>query len=90
MEARLPLGGRRVTLKITTHEEPESITLRLEGKVVGPWVAELERAWQSLAGSAPSKKLPIDLRGVRHMNEDGRRVLAEIHRQTGADFIADT
>jgi hypothetical protein len=25
-----------------------------------------------------------------HVNADGRRVLAEIYRQTGADFIADT
>jgi hypothetical protein len=25
-----------------------------------------------------------------HMSADGRRILAEIHKQTGADFIADT
>lgn len=57
---------------------------------MGPWVAELERAWQSLVGSVPSKKLRIDLCGVMHMSADGRRVLAEIHRQTGAEFIANT
>jgi hypothetical protein len=57
---------------------------------VGPWVAALDRVWQSLAGSAPSKKLRIHLCGVMHMSADGRRILAEIHKQTGADFIADT
>jgi hypothetical protein len=57
---------------------------------VGPWAAELDRVWQSLAGSAPAKKLRIDLCGLMHMSADGRRILAEIHKQTGADFIADT
>lgn len=78
-----------VTLKLTTHEEPESVTLRIEGRVVGPWVAELDRAWRSLAGSVGSKQLRIDLRGVIHMSADGRRILAEIYKQTGAGFLAD-
>ena len=78
-----------VTLKLTTHEEPESVTLRIEGRVVGPWAEELDRAWRSLVGSVGSKKLQIDLRGIVHMSADGRRILAEIHKETGARFLAD-
>ncbi len=77
------------TLKLTTHEEPECVTLSIEGRVVGPWVDELDRVWRSLAGSVGSKKLQFDLRGIVHMSTDGKRILAEIHKETGAGFLAD-
>ena len=32
-------------LKITTHDNGRRIVLELEGKLVGPWVNELERVW---------------------------------------------
>lgn len=77
-------------LKITVDEGPEAAMLRLEGRVTGPWVNEFQQAWHSLAASLGSKKLSVDLRGVTHMNADGRRILAEIHDKTGAEFMADT
>ncbi len=46
--------------------------------------------WQSLAPSIGISKLCVDLRGVTHMDAKGRRILAEIHRKAGADFLADT
>ncbi len=79
-----------MTLRITVNESPESTTMKLEGKITGPWVAELDRAWRSLAASLGSKKLLVDLRGIDHIDPDGRHILAEIHRQTGAGFLADT
>jgi len=80
----------RITLKITIHEVGEFVTLKIEGRVVGPKVPELDRAWQELAPSLGSRKLSVDLRGVTFMDTTGRRLLAEIHNKTGAEFLADT
>ncbi|MFY9729094.1 MAG: hypothetical protein WBQ04_17315 [Candidatus Acidiferrales bacterium] len=32
----------------------------------------------------------VDICGVTHADLDGRRTLADIHRATGAEFVADT
>jgi ABC-type transporter Mla MlaB component len=77
-------------LKITIKDEPKTATLRLEGRVAGPWVIELWQVWHSLAGSLGTKKLLVDLRGITHINADGQAILAEIYSTTGADFLADT
>jgi hypothetical protein len=82
--------SRPITLKITVSEEPERMTMKLEGRIVGPWVHELERAWRSLLASLGAKKLRVDLCGIDHIAPDGRQVLAEIYNTTGADFLADT
>ena len=33
-------------LRITIDEGEESVVLRLEGKLIAPWVAEVEQRWQ--------------------------------------------
>ena len=73
-------------LKITVDEKPKQLTLKLEGRVAGPWVAEFNRTWHSLAPSLDSKKLSLDLRGVTQMDPEGQRLLAEIYDMTGAEF----
>jgi hypothetical protein len=57
--------------------------------VVGPWATEFDQTWRRLAPSLGSKKLVVDLCGVIHMDSEATRVLAEIHQETGADFVAD-
>ncbi len=65
-------------------------TLKLEGRVIGPWVKEFEVAWRSLAASLGQRKLLVDLAGVTYMDSEARDLLAEIHSETGAEFLADT
>jgi ABC-type transporter Mla MlaB component len=77
-------------LRITTNDEPTKLTLKLEGKIMGPWVAELERAWHSVDPVLDDKKLAIDLRGVSYVDHEGRAILAEIYRHTHAQFEADS
>jgi ABC-type transporter Mla MlaB component len=78
-------------MRVTIHDrEGEQITLKIEGRVAGPQVPELHRAWQSLATSMGERTLRVDLRGVTHVDETGRNLLAEIHARTGAEFMADT
>jgi anti-anti-sigma regulatory factor len=79
-----------MTLRITVVDEPDATTMKLEGKIIGPWIAELDRAWRSLVASLGSRKLRVDLRGVDRIDPDGRHVLAQIRKETGAHFLADT
>jgi ABC-type transporter Mla MlaB component len=81
---------KRKMLRITIGEGLETVTMRLEGRVTGPWLNELERAGQSAAASLGSRKLSIDLRGITHMNAAGIQLLADIYKRTGAQFLADT
>ena len=39
--------GGEVMLRITIHDDPDSVTFLLEGKLAGSWVQELEDCWQS-------------------------------------------
>lgn len=77
-------------LKITIQEDAKAQTMRLEGKLVGPWVEEVSRAWQSLAPSLGSKELRLDLRGVAFVDADGVKLLRAIYRKVNARFLADS
>ena len=77
-------------LRITINDEPKKLTLKLEGKIAGPWVAELDRTWHSIDPVLDDKKLAIDLRGVSYVDHEGREILAEIYRRTHAQFEADS
>lgn len=77
-------------LRITIDDEANPVRLKLEGRIVGPWVAELDRTWKSLGPSLGDRKLRIDLCGVSYIDREGRRILADIYRQAQAEFEADT
>jgi len=75
-------------LKITLQQTQRSKTLKLEGKLVGPWVEELERTWRGLSASRPKKYLQVDLRGLTFLDDRGKELLGKI-LSSGADLIAD-
>ena len=64
--------------------------MKLEGRIVGPWVAECKRAWLALEPSLSPKKLALDLRGVTFVDESGLELLREIYRATRAPMITDS
>ena len=66
------------------------VTVTLEGRIAGPWVMELDRTWRKLAAFLDSRAVEIDLRGVTSVDARGKRLLAEIHEQSGNRFLADT
>jgi anti-anti-sigma regulatory factor len=74
-------------LKITTLMNAESTVLRLEGRLAGPWVQELERCWDSTVGTPAHHHLSVDLSAVTYVASDGKDLLKKIHRQ-GAKLIA--
>ena len=54
--------------------------------MTGPWVYELEQAWQTVRPSTPVPP-EIDLTGVTFIAEEGRTLLNRMWQQ-GAVFIA--
>jgi anti-anti-sigma regulatory factor len=79
------LTGQRM-LKVTTTAQNQTITLKLEGKLVGPWVQEVTRVWSDTVQS-PRKGYVVDLRSVTFVDRSGQALLAAMSRQ-GAQFIA--
>jgi anti-anti-sigma regulatory factor len=75
-------------LRITVDDDARVLTLRLEGRLEGPWVRELERCWRSLLGAVNQPTISVDLRGVTYIGASGQAQLADMHEQ-GAQFIAD-
>ena len=64
-------------LKITFQDTPESTKVKLEGKLSGPWVEELERSWAEHSPLA-SENVIIDLSGVTYIDPEGKRLLSRM------------
>ena len=73
-------------LRVTTNVEEAQgkVTLKLEGKLAGPWVEEFERCWSSTVEKW--KQVVVELAGVTFIDSKGKCLLAMIHRQ-GAKLI---
>lgn len=74
-------------LRITANDNPRVLTFRLEGRLEGPWVEELEQSWLRLLKDASEPTVCVDLTGVTYIDAAGKARLAEMHKQ-GAEFIA--
>ncbi len=73
-------------LRITANDTPRILTFRLEGRLEGPWVRELDRCWRSVLNGASKPTVCVDLTGVTYIDAAGKARLAEMHEQ-GAQFI---
>ena len=62
--------------------------MTLEGRVAGPWAAELSRVWVDTAPRLGNKVLSIDLRNVTYADAPGKQVLRDIYAQTHARLVA--
>ena len=74
-------------LRITIHDAPLTLTFRLEGRLAGPWVRELEECWRDTLARQRQPTLRVDLTGVTLIDAAGEACLAALHRQ-GAELIA--
>ncbi len=61
-------------LKISTiAKDDKTVTLQVEGRIVGQWVQEVRRECEK--GLAESSKVILDLSGVSFVNDQGIKVL---------------
>jgi ABC-type transporter Mla MlaB component len=73
-------------LRISVQKRYGSIILTLEGKLIGPWVGELERAWRS---TGAREDVWVDLCQVSFVDASGKDLLAQMWHE-GAQFVADS
>jgi outer membrane protein len=66
-------------LRITVQDSPQASTLKLEGKLAGPWVQELEQSWTAAAASAPDRPVVVDLEQVTYIDCAGKYLLARMY-----------
>ena len=72
-------------LRITTDTTKEVVAIKLEGRLAGDWVAEVERAWHSVTANGSPKPVVVDLCGVTFINAEGKKLLTGMCEQ-GAVF----
>ena len=68
-------------LRITTLKTQSAATLRVEGKLVGPWVGELELSWRSVSSEPANGRLCVDLTDVTFVDEEGKRLLEVMYAE---------
>jgi anti-anti-sigma regulatory factor len=75
-------------LKISENKpDPQTVMLRLEGQIIGPWVDELKQVCAPLAKNG--YRLALDLEGVAFVDEAGLSTLARLAEQ-GAKLLNAT
>jgi anti-anti-sigma regulatory factor len=74
-------------LRITITDELEEQRWTLQGRLSGPWVAQLKSNWEKSHGENGNRNFVVDVSGVTFVDLDGERVLATMIRD-GAQFIA--
>jgi hypothetical protein len=78
------------TLRISIHEDESTVDITLDGRIAGPWVAELGRVWLETAPRLASRKLSIDLRNVTYADVRGKQVLRDICSLAKAELLTST
>jgi hypothetical protein len=72
-------GG--VVLRISVEENPGALALIVEGRLVGPWVDELQRLCQERGAPGKGVQTTVDLCGLTAMDTRGQALLDELlHR----------
>jgi anti-anti-sigma regulatory factor len=69
-------------LKITITSEGDQVTLRLDGRLVGPWVDEFQKTVDACGDAL----ITVDLSNTTFADGRGRQALADA-RARGARFI---
>jgi hypothetical protein len=74
-------------LRVTVQRYPKSIAFQLEGRLVSPWLPELDACLQETLSNGRKQTVLIDLIGVTFVDKAGIEWLTG-QCQLGAEFIA--
>jgi anti-anti-sigma regulatory factor len=74
-------------LKIIINETPAERRWILQGRLVGPWVAELRTCWKKAHRDHSGRTCIVDLNEVTFIDTSGERLLRTMSK-AGAQFIA--
>ncbi len=65
-------------LKITVETRGTEIRFTLEGRLAGPWVHELEKAWRETAAVGGTVHIVVDMSEVTFVDNAGRELLEQL------------
>jgi outer membrane protein len=65
-------------MKATQLQQGERIVIKVEGRLAGPWVAELEQSWNQAAAVHGPKAVEVELAGVSFVDEPGKQLLRKM------------
>jgi anti-anti-sigma regulatory factor len=74
--------------RATVEHHGELVTLRIEGRLSGPCLAELENCWRQMADKNGSRHMIIELREVTFVSSEGKQLLEKLCR-AGAQLTGD-
>jgi hypothetical protein len=78
------------TLRISVAPTETSIAIILEGRIAGPWAAELARTWTDLAPVLGERKVSIDLSNATYADDAGIYVLRTIYHSTATELVTSS
>jgi anti-anti-sigma regulatory factor len=76
-------------LKITLHNSATEFRLKLEGRLAGAWVRELEQCWRTASSTTSGRRTVVDLADVDFVDRAGEAVLTEMHA-SGVELVGET
>ncbi len=65
-------------MKATQTQMGERIVIRVEGRLAGPWVAELDQSWSEAAATRGSRTLEVQLADVSFVDDAGKQLLRKL------------
>ena len=72
--------------RITLHDSADVLVMKLEGCLAGPWVRETYEYWMQLGEMRNDRPVHVDLRGVCHVDDEGRKLMTLMHL-AGVEFM---
>jgi ABC-type transporter Mla MlaB component len=76
-------------LKISITETKTELRWTLEGRLAGPWVAELRKSWKSKQRSRKGRACIVDLHDVISVDQAGEKLLRGLLKR-GAQLAGTT
>jgi ABC-type transporter Mla MlaB component len=76
-------------LRVTQMDDQQGRTLKLEGKLSGPWVEELRKCWETQGKDRRQGALRVNLREVNYVDNRGRDLLIEMEHE-GVSLVEES
>jgi hypothetical protein len=74
-------------LRITVHNDNGATCLKIEGRLMGAWVRELESCWRQAMTGQPPPRILVELTDVSFVDGEGGELL-KLMAAAGAELIA--
>jgi anti-anti-sigma regulatory factor len=73
-------------MRIQIDQLGDQVTFRVEGRLAGAWVPELEQCWHTAVADHPERRISVDLSGVMCVDQAGQYLL-RLMRRDGVTFV---